>query len=278
MSVSKVQSDLLTGVYSGARKSGLLETRPGRWLFSHSYNIYKRYVEDPFHSLIANRPELFRAGHVIDVGANIGYTSALFAKAIDPGYRVFSFEPEEVNFSYLAQCAARPENRGRIVPVRSAVGDIDGTIDLWRNAHHHGDHRILSGSLERTAAPSESVPVPITKIDTYFPKNGPFKQFSFIKVDVQGYELPVCHGMLQTLLENPGAVVALEYCPESMSELGFDSDEMLAWWRSRGYTASTLARNGTITRGIAPDLSRNGYADLLFCVGDLESGTRQRSH
>lgn len=268
MGVSKVQSDLLTGVYSGARKSGLLETRPGRWLFLHSYNLYKRYMEDPFHSLVANHPELFRDGHILDIGANIGYTSTLFARAIDPGYNVFAFEPEELNFSYLAQCAARPENRARIVPVRSAVGSEDGTINLWRNEHHHGDHRILSGSLRLTAAPSESVPVPITKIDTFVYEHGPLKQIGFIKVDVQGYELPVCHGMERTLSENPGAVVALEYCPEAVSELGFDPDDLLAWWRSRGYSVSTLERNGTMTRGLSTDLNTSGYVDLLFCVRD----------
>ena len=274
MSISKHQSSLLTGLYSGIRKSRLLETSPGRWLFSRSYSLYKRHLEDPFHWLIMKHPELFLAGHVIDVGANIGYTSALFAKAIDPGYRVFSFEPEAVNFSYLVQCAGRPESRGRIVPVRSAVGSGEGMISLWRNEHHHGDHRILSGPLEHTAAPSECVSVPITTIDHFvrstfvgnpFLGNGrPLNRVAFIKVDVQGYEFPVCKGMEQTLADNPCAVIALEYCPDAISQLGFDSDEILAWWTFRGYTASTLWRNGTITTGIATDLGNNGYIDLLF--------------
>ncbi len=272
MSISKHQSNLLTGLYSGIRKSGLLETSRGRWLFSRSYHLYKRYLEDPFHSLISKHPEFFQGGHVIDVGANIGYTSALFATAIDPGYRVFSFEPEAVNFSYLEECAGRPETRARIVPVRSAVGSDDGVIPLWRNERHHADHRILSGQLRETAASSACVSVPITTIDTFVRKNVPHQPISFIKVDVQGYEFPVCKGMEQTLAHNPGAVIALEYCPDAISQLGFDPDELLSWWTSRGYTASTLWRNGTITTGIVADLSKDGYADLLFSRAQYRLG------
>src|SRR5437588_7113475 len=185
MSVSKNQSSLFTGIYSGVKKSGLLNARFGRWLFVSSYNAYKRYIEDPFHGLIEKHPELFRKGHILDVGANIGYTSTLFARAIDPAYRVYAFEPEESNYSYLTRCAARREHGGRIIPVRSAVGSTDGTVSLWRNERHHGDHRILTGKLEETTAPSEAVSVPITTIDTFVRKYGRPCPISFIKIDVQ---------------------------------------------------------------------------------------------
>src|SRR5690242_12041412 len=98
MSIAKGRLALLTGAYSRARRSGLLETTAGRWLFTSSYNLYKRYLEDPFHALAGRHPELFRGGHILDIGANIGYTSMVFARAIEPAYRVYSFEPEEFNF------------------------------------------------------------------------------------------------------------------------------------------------------------------------------------
>ncbi|HEY6393584.1 MAG TPA: FkbM family methyltransferase [Bryobacteraceae bacterium] len=260
-----------TGLYSGAKKSGLLNTRFGRWLFTSSYDAYKRHIEDPFHALIAKRPYLFQGGHAIDVGANIGYTSSLFARAIDPGFRVYAFEPDETNFGYLKERAERRENGGRIVPVRCAVGCTDGKIALWRNEHHHGDHRILTDQLREAGVllEAEADWVPVTTIDTFVRGAGPLGPVSFIKIDVQGYEFPVCQGMEKTLSDNPGAIVALEFMPTAMLELGFDSDEMLAWWKSKGYAVSALSRSGDIRPGVPSSLGKSGYVDLLFSLKSI---------
>jgi FkbM family methyltransferase len=271
MSVSKTQISVLTGVYASVRKSGLLETRPGSSLFVFAYDLYKRYLEDPFHALAQRHPELFRGGHALDIGANIGYTSMVFARAIDPVYRVYSFEPEEFNFSLLSRRARSPEMHGRIVAFQSAIGAKDGTIELWRNEHHHADHRILTDRFRESGIPSNTVSVPITRIDTFVLDNGPLRPIRFIKVDVQGYEFPVCQGMEQTLAGNHDAVIALEYSPDAMAELGFQPEEMLVWLTSRGYAAYTLSRDGRLKSGIPSDLSKVGYVDLIFSRRPISS-------
>ena len=45
-------------------------------------DAYKRLVEDPFAALVRARPELFTGGEIIDVGANVGYTAQVFARAL----------------------------------------------------------------------------------------------------------------------------------------------------------------------------------------------------
>jgi FkbM family methyltransferase len=269
MSISKSQARLFTGIYSIIGKSGLLETSFGRRLFVSSYNLYKRYLEDPFHRLVSKHPELFRAGHVLDIGANIGYTSMVFAQAIEQGYHVYSFEPEEFNFSLLVRCAQSRQMKHRIVPVQSAVGAEDGTVGLWCNPRHPGDHRVLTNHFRKTGVPSNEVFVPITKIDTFVARNGSLSPISFIKVDVQGYEFPVCRGMEQTLLENPNAVLALEYAPEAMSELGFEPEAMLRWLQERGFAVYSLSRNGKLKSGVPSNLDKACYMDLLFSRGPI---------
>ena len=64
------------------------DREPFSTLYSAAYFAYKRF-EDPFAKLMAQRPELFEGGAIIDAGANIGYTSLLFAKR----GRVHAFEP-----------------------------------------------------------------------------------------------------------------------------------------------------------------------------------------
>ena len=78
----------LLSVYGFANRRGLLNTSLAQEAFARSYFLYKRAVEDPFAALLRRRPELFRGGHVLDVGANIGYTAAVFASGLSPGCRV----------------------------------------------------------------------------------------------------------------------------------------------------------------------------------------------
>src|SRR6476661_6713173 len=148
MAITDTQAKMLTSVYSSVRQMGLLETRLGQRLFTSLYFLYKRYLEDAFGALAKRRPELFKGGHILDIGANIGYTAAVFAGVIDPEYHVYAFEPEPFNFRLLERAVAARHLDSRVIPVRSAVGQKDGGIELWLNDHHHADHRIAVGELD----------------------------------------------------------------------------------------------------------------------------------
>src|SRR5437870_4785809 len=65
------------------------------------YSFYKRHLEDPYARLLFDFPQLLHHGSVLDIGANIGYTSLLFAEYLDAEYRVYAFEPEELNVRIL---------------------------------------------------------------------------------------------------------------------------------------------------------------------------------
>jgi len=254
----------LTNVYWLARKLRVLDTGWGRRAFSASYFLYKRYLEDPFHDLAQRHAELFQGGNILDIGANIGYTAMVFSRAIDPEYKVYAFEPEQFNYDLLVRSSHKNTARERIVPILSAVGDQDGTIELWENQHHHADHRVLTNQFRETAAPSGTVATPILQIDTFVGTQGAEFPVRFIKVDVQGYEFPVCKGMERTLAGNPRAIVALEYMPEAMRELGFQPDDLLKWLRQREYQAYTLEKHGHIRSGVVDPSQGPGYVDLLF--------------
>ena len=62
--------------YSLVRRSGFLRTSLGRRLFKSAYFLYKRYLEDDLQHLLRAFPYLVGEGHVLDIGANIGYTAS----------------------------------------------------------------------------------------------------------------------------------------------------------------------------------------------------------
>jgi FkbM family methyltransferase len=264
MSVSKSQGATFTGIYSVARKSGLLDTRPGQWLFSRAYYLYKRHLEDSYRALAARHPAFFRGGYVLDIGANIGYTSLVFAHSIDAAYKVYSFEPEAFNLRLLDRLAQSHQAQGRIVPVHAAVGEQDGSIELWCNHAHHGDHRVVTSHFRGIRPIRASVQVPMLKIDTFVEQQGPSFPLRFIKVDVQGYELPVLKGMQRTLERNPGAVLALEYAPQEIRELGFEPQELLNWLAARNYQPYSLSKDGSMQPAEADVAGAEPYIDLLF--------------
>ncbi len=232
---------LLLRAYELAERSGALRLPLLEWLFVRGYFAYKRLVEDSFARLVRARPELFRGGHIIDAGANVGYTARVFARAVEPPYRVYAFEPDATNFRRLTRFAGDD----RIVPVHAALGEVEGTIELWHNDGHPGDHRVVAGDVRSFAGARESVPM--TTVDAFARTlDHPVR---FVKIDVQGYEPAVLRGMKETL--HGDVVVAVEYAPAHIAALGFDPQEVFELLR--GFTIERLG-----------DESR-GYVDLL-CI------------
>jgi len=264
MILAQLQLKLVTGLYSLVKWSRLLGSRPGRRFFVRSYFLYKRCWEDPFYHLIRRRPELFRGGHVLDVGANIGYTATLFAGAIDPGNRVYAFEPEDRNFALLEEMLQSFEFRDRIVTVHAAVGAADGTVELARNEFHPADHRIATATLRYSGTFQDFRRVRLRSIDSFLGGENLCAPVRFIKIDVQGYEPLVCRGMEQTLRTNPECAVVLEYAPAAISALGFNPEHLLRWFHDRNYRVNTIHHDGTLSPGIADDLGPRQYTDLLF--------------
>jgi FkbM family methyltransferase len=210
---------------------------------------------------------MFRGGDVIDVGANIGYTTTLFARAIDPACRVHAFEPEARNFRWLEHAIARAGLGRRVVAHRSAVGARDGSIELWLNASHHADHRVATDHL-RDARTEPTQRVPITAIDAYLAGAG-WPPVAFVKIDVQGYEPEVLRGMRETIARTPGLHVAVELMPSALAELGFDPDDFLHDLVTALPHMAILERTGRLrdadVAAIATATERDelGYIDLV---------------
>jgi FkbM family methyltransferase len=255
--------------YAYASRHGWLDHPWAKRLFREAYFLYKKHYEDPFSRLVKLHPELFRGGHVVDAGANIGYTAACFASVVDSDRFVYAFEPEETNFRELVRTAGRASTRGRIRPVRKALGDGAGTLDLWVNQDHHADHRIITEALEKSAVDlGRRELVEAVSLDDFARQECITGRIRFVKIDVQGYELPVCLGMREAMDLNPDLSVAIEYSPEHLEALGFKAAALLSFFRERHFHAYALSRR----RG-APllrpwdwsTIDVEGYMDIVFC-------------
>ncbi|MEI9968537.1 MAG: FkbM family methyltransferase [Terracidiphilus sp.] len=275
MNLSTDRGNPLLSAYSLVKRSGFLQTSLGRRLFKSAYFLYKRFIEDNLRDLLGSHPGIIGDGNALDIGANIGYTAAVLARAAQAGRKIYAFEPEPFNFKLLQQSALQPEFAGKIVPMQMAVGATDGAIDLWINDRHHADHRVAteqfrSAHSDSAHSGSNQVSVPLVSIDSFLQKNpGPV---SFVKIDVQGYELAVCRGMTETLRQNPGIVVVLEFMPSAMRELGFESSLLIDLFVERGFKVYQIHPHGKLSPGVPDAMSDSSYCDLLFSRSPISFG------
>jgi FkbM family methyltransferase len=259
---------ILTAAYKLAAQSNLLRMPLGRAAFIFAYFAYKRLYEDPFWQLIRQRADLFTEGDILDIGANIGYTSWLFSQLLSPESKVYSFEPDDLNFDLLEHVIRKRKLLNRVIPIRAAVGASDGYVKLWHNPCHHGDHRVLTDHLKTRISNSAAISsVPVFSVDK-FVESQALRKISFIKIDVQGYELAVCEGMRSTLMKFPNVLVAVEYAPEALTDLGFEAIEVLKFFRSQGWRTYVLTgksmRSADSDSVIEQSVAARGYVDLLF--------------
>lgn len=243
--------------------------RVGRWLRNPFLEriylallfAYKRYAEDPFASLARKRPDLFRGGHILDVGANVGYTAAIFSNAASDGYRVYAFEPEPVNLRRLRRVIEAKDLGARISVIASAVGDTNGEVELVVNESHPGDHRVSAVTTD-----DATIRVPVTTLDA-FAATHHVTGICFIKIDVQGFELAVSRGMRDVIDGNRRLAVAFEYQEPSAKSWGYDAATIAGFYTQRGFALYVLTHGGDLVdaapEAIARLHSRRGYVDLL---------------
>ena len=264
------RDQFLIQTFSLVRRSGLLKTTVGRDLFRSAYFFYKRYIEDDLQALVSSRPGLLRFGRVLDIGANIGFTATVLARATDTATQVYAFEPEPSNFEMLQATASQPAFKAKITAFQCAVGAEEGTVELWQNLRHHADHRVITDQFRSVVPGVSGIKVPMITIDQFLSRNpGPV---SFVKIDVQGFELPVCQGMCKTIEMNPDMTMVLEYAPFALRDLGFDPSELIGFLVGRGFQIYELHPKGELSPGIPAYLADTDYVNLLFSRRPLECG------
>ncbi len=175
-------------------------------------------------------------GAIIDVGANLGVVSCLFAKRF-PDRTIHAFEPSPATFPALKANIDR-NGCGNIQALQIAVADHDGEISF--DAHPIG---------RATASISTSgqyvTRVPCITLDTYAEQNS-IAKVAFLKIDVEGFETVVLQGAKGILSRREAALIYYEVCPGNSKNSGVDPEMPTRILQQYGYKIYKIAEGGSL--------------------------------
>ncbi|MBL8839661.1 MAG: FkbM family methyltransferase [Alphaproteobacteria bacterium] len=200
----------------------------------------------------------------IDVGANIGLTTALLSTVIRNG-AIHAFEPSSSAFPHLVETiAANAIANAR--PYRLALSDRDGSARFFDNPiSAAASHLCADGTLGNT---TETVAV--TTLDALAAAKG-IGPVDFIKIDVEGFEPEVLLGAQETIRrDKPG--VFLEFNSFTLIAYGNRNPRTFLEWLIEHFPHVYRFANGELRRiSGAHDMLDFLHSNLVDnrCVDDL---------
>jgi len=183
---------------------------------------------------------------VVDVGANIGFVALEAAAAAAPGGRVIAYEPHPRIFRFLSGNAAL--NGWSHLDLRgAAAGERAGTARITDGAADD-QNRLTPGG--------DGVEVPVVTLDDDLPP-GPIR---LLKIDVEGFEVPVLQGGRGALERT--SWIYVEVAEAHQARFGHDADELLAILRASGFELWTRGEGGPFAR-LHPGSVSGGCVNVL---------------
>tara|TARA_B100000029_G_scaffold164047_1_gene160129 strand:- start:255 stop:1088 length:834 start_codon:yes stop_codon:yes gene_type:complete len=174
---------------------------------------------------------------VLDVGANIGYYTALAARRVGPNGRVIALEPDPESYEFLQQTIAANEV-GNVDSFQCAAAERKDSMTLYISHDNRGDNRLYEPDPRWP-----KVTVPARPADDVLKEAG-IDTIDFIKIDVQGFEASVIAGLKTTLDQSPNLTLITEFWPQGLRDAGSDPRDYLKQLRAHGLQLHELNAKG----------------------------------
>jgi FkbM family methyltransferase len=267
------------------RRTVTLQTQQGRLTVYTRDNVIARllFMERHYQQDMADHALAFLRGQgrmpprgrgtVLDVGANLGVISIgmLVNGDVDAAIGV---EPDPDNYALLERNIAQNLCGDHYTPIRAAVSDSAGDLELALSRHNLGDHRVQRSGAAQPGG-REVITVPAYTIDGIVAQlpTAAADAISLVWIDVQGHEGHVFDGGAE-LFSRDIPVVA-EMWPHGILRSGMELERFCriaerywssywVWRRSQRYVQYSI----TELPKFCEELGTTGaYDDVIFTRG-----------
>ena len=177
------------------------------------------------------------AANILDVGANIGFYTARFAKRM-PRARVYAFEPMPTSFAYLQRNVAANGVGTQVIAFNYGLSNACGSVEFFISPASG-----TNASLKNVAAAGDAVSVMglTLTLDHWVANYGVIPDF--IKCDVEGAEFLVFQGAGKTLREHRPIVFA-ELLRKWAKPFGYHPNDMIRYFAELGYRCLAVGPAG----------------------------------
>lgn len=183
---------------------------------------------------------VFRPGMTfVDVGANIGYYTALAIGRIGQRGKIVALEPDTENFGFLEQ-TVRANAAENVMCIRKAASDQVGTSTLYVSSQNRGDNRLYRNELC-----DGSYDVEVSTVDELLAECG-VSCVDLVKIDVQGYEGRVVSGMWETIRRSARLIMLMEFWPDGLERAGTPAMQLLNDLEAAGMELLELGPKGSV--------------------------------
>ncbi len=236
----------------------LMDLDPSEYLQAFIYN----FGGYEFPSLRLIQRVVRKNDVVLDIGAQVGFMSLVFANLVGPEGHVYSFEPEPTNLARLQKNIAINQLKC-VHPHQVAISDREGPLRLYLGkGENTGVHSTLFN--ERTMM-STAIDVPSVPIDTFLTTQN-ISHVDFVKIDIEGAELPAIRGM-KDLLKRDAPLLLMEISAELQNLSGLSVRAFKSvLYEEYGYEAYHIRDDGTLTPSAIGEFHLN--ENLLFVRTD----------
>ena len=213
-----------------------------------------RQSYDPVETELVKK-EIKEGSTVIDIGANMGYYTLLFAKLVGKKGKVYSFEPEPNNFALLKKNISI-NNYHNVNIQQKAVSNTNEKINLYQ----------LNKTTGYTIAPyrfgDKKIQVKSIRLDDNINE-----KIDFVKIDVEGAEHHVLSGM-KNILRNQKIKLLLEFKTKYLQEHGTTPDDFFNFLEAEKFKIFYINKK---TNSFEPlmnkdDIIQSEMSQNLFCI------------
>lgn len=207
---------------------------------------------------------------VVDVGANIGYFTALLANLVGPRGRVYAFEPDPRNIELLQHTIKR-NGWTHVIAERKAVSNKAGNFLLYQA-------RSWAANAITPTEHVSSVNVQVVTLDEFLSDED---HIDFVKMDMDGSEPLAIQGMTELIRRSPRLHVLAEYEPGNLKRYLNNPLDFITIAEQHGLKLTAIldssgGRLPSLDLAALTHLADNANLDLLFTVSTLIQSRQQK--
>jgi FkbM family methyltransferase len=193
--------------------------------------------------------------HIADIGANMGFYSIWMSKFISGTGRIHSFEPDQNNFKRLNENVKLNKLDDVVKTSQIAVSEVNGQLSFTIGLD--GENHIVTDNK------AQVVQIKSVTLDTYA-KNNQITMFSYVKLDVEGFEKNVLQGASELLSLRRIDIIQLEI-NKSLYNSGTTINELLVELKKYNYQLCSYEIVSNSVTPINYSIERENY----FAVKDI---------